>query len=250
MKRPARCRRRSRSSAAAASRSSPTGATRRRSKPHGDEPRRGAQSRISAGSAPATMWRCSPISSATPRISRALQRLRRRIRDRTKAATCLGFGPRFLHSTGQAYKGGPNSGVFLQITCEDAADLPVPGQKYTFGVVKAAQARGDFDVLAERGRRALARPFSARSRRRSATLWPRAIDEALDNNAVDAAANRGDFDATRDDRARPDGRQHRPAADAGRAWLRRLRQKRRGRARPRRRRGGCRAATSAISSGS
>ncbi len=70
-------------------------------------------------------------------------------------ATCLGFGPRFLHSTGQAYKGGPNSGVFLQITCDDADDLPVPGQKYTFGVVKAAQARGDFQVLAERGRRAL-----------------------------------------------------------------------------------------------
>jgi transaldolase / glucose-6-phosphate isomerase len=84
-----------------------------------------------------------------------LQRLRRTIRDRTKAATCVGFGPRFLHSTGQAYKGGPNSGVFLQITCEDPQDLPVPGQSYTFGVVKAAQARGDFDVLAERGRRAL-----------------------------------------------------------------------------------------------
>jgi hypothetical protein len=67
----------------------------------------------------------------------------------------LGLGPRFLHSTGQAYKGGPNSGVFLQITCDDAADLPVPGQKYTFGVVKAAQARGDFQVLAERNRRAL-----------------------------------------------------------------------------------------------
>ncbi len=84
-----------------------------------------------------------------------LQRLRGMIRDRTKAATCLGFGPRFLHSTGQTYKGGPNSGVFLQITCDDAADLKVPGQSYTFGVVKAAQARGDFDVLAERGRRAL-----------------------------------------------------------------------------------------------
>ena len=77
------------------------------------------------------------------------------LRDRKRVATCLGFGPRFLHSTGQAYKGGPNSGVFLQITCDDAADLPVPGQKYTFGVVKAAQARGDFQVLAERGRRAL-----------------------------------------------------------------------------------------------
>ncbi|HEY3910184.1 MAG TPA: transaldolase, partial [Stellaceae bacterium] len=84
-----------------------------------------------------------------------MQRLRRMIRDRTRAATCLGFGPRFLHSTGQAYKGGPNSGVFVQITCDDAQDLPVPGQKYTFGVVKAAQARGDFEVLAERGRRAL-----------------------------------------------------------------------------------------------
>jgi transaldolase/glucose-6-phosphate isomerase len=59
------------------------------------------------------------------------------------------------HSTGQAYKGGPNTGVFLQISCDDAVDLPVPGQKYTFGVVKAAQARGDFEVLAERGRRVL-----------------------------------------------------------------------------------------------
>ncbi len=90
-----------------------------------------------------------------PAHTEALQRLRRMIRDRTRAATCLGFGPRFLHSTGQAYKGGPNSGVFLQITCEDAEDLAVPGQAYSFGVVKAAQARGDFDVLAERGRRLL-----------------------------------------------------------------------------------------------
>jgi transaldolase / glucose-6-phosphate isomerase len=90
-----------------------------------------------------------------PAHTQTLQRWRRIIRDRTKAATCLGFGPRFLHSTGQAYKGGPNSGVVLQITCDDPADLSVPGQKYTFGVVKAAQARGDFEVLAERGRRAL-----------------------------------------------------------------------------------------------
>jgi len=84
-----------------------------------------------------------------------LQEIRLAIRDAKQVATCLGFGPRFLHSTGQAYKGGPNSGVFLQITCDDANDLPVPGQKYTFGVVKAAQARGDFQVLADRGRRAL-----------------------------------------------------------------------------------------------
>jgi transaldolase/glucose-6-phosphate isomerase len=84
-----------------------------------------------------------------------LQQIRHVVRDQKRAATCLGFGPRFLHSTGQAYKGGPNSGVFLQITCDDAEDVPVPGQKYTFGVVKAAQARGDFQVLIERGRRAL-----------------------------------------------------------------------------------------------
>ena len=85
----------------------------------------------------------------------SLQAVRHAVRDKMHVATCLGFGPRFLHSTGQAYKGGPNSGVFLQITCDDAVELPVPGQKYTFGVVKAAQARGDFQVLAERGRRAL-----------------------------------------------------------------------------------------------
>lgn len=84
-----------------------------------------------------------------------LQDIRVLIRDRKRVATCLGFGPRFLHSTGQVYKGGPNTGVFLQITCDDPTDLPVPDQKYTFGVVKAAQARGDFAVLAERGRRLL-----------------------------------------------------------------------------------------------
>jgi transaldolase/glucose-6-phosphate isomerase len=85
----------------------------------------------------------------------ALQEIRVLVRDRKRVATCVGFGPRFLHSTGQAYKGGPNSGVFLQITCDDPADLDVPDQKYTFGVVKAAQARGDFEVLAERDRRVL-----------------------------------------------------------------------------------------------
>jgi len=85
----------------------------------------------------------------------ALQHMRLEVRDKRHLATCAEFGPRFLHSTGQAYKGGPNSGVFLQITSDDAKDLPVPGQKATFGVIKAAQARGDFDVLTERGRRAL-----------------------------------------------------------------------------------------------
>ncbi|MDT7952494.1 MAG: bifunctional transaldolase/phosoglucose isomerase [Acetobacteraceae bacterium] len=91
----------------------------------------------------------------TPAAIEALTRLRERIRDAKHVATCVGFGPRFLHSTGQAYKGGPNSGVVLQITAEHADDLPVPGESYSFGTVIAAQARGDFDVLAERGRRAM-----------------------------------------------------------------------------------------------
>lgn len=93
-----------------------------------------------------------PMNSATIRV---LGRIRARVLRLHGCATCLGFGPRFLHSTGQAYKGGPNSGVFLQITCDDAQDLPVPGQSYSFGVVKAAQARGDFEVLVSRQRRAL-----------------------------------------------------------------------------------------------
>ena len=86
---------------------------------------------------------------------RTLQAIRMGVRDARRVATCLQFGPRFLHSTGQGYKGGPDTGVFLQITFDDALTVPVPGQSYTFGVVKAAQARGDFQVLAERDRRAL-----------------------------------------------------------------------------------------------
>ena len=84
-----------------------------------------------------------------------LQRLRHKIRDSKKVATCLGFGPRFLHSTGQDYKGGPNTGVFLQITADHAQDLAIPDQKYTFGVVIDAQAAGDLIILQQRGRRAL-----------------------------------------------------------------------------------------------
>ena len=84
-----------------------------------------------------------------------LESARVAVRDAKHVATCVGFGPRFLHSTGQAYKGGPNSGVFVQITCDDANDLAIPGRRYTFGVVKAAQARGDLAVLAQRHRRLL-----------------------------------------------------------------------------------------------
>ena len=84
-----------------------------------------------------------------------LQQIRTQVLEHYSVATCVGFGPRFLHSTGQAYKGGANNGVFLQITSGDEVDVPVPDQKYTFGVVKSAQARGDFQVLIDRGRRAL-----------------------------------------------------------------------------------------------
>ncbi len=90
-----------------------------------------------------------------PEHEAAIQVLRHKVRDKKRVATCLGFGPRFLHSTGQDYKGGPNTGVFLQITAKHAEDVNIPGQKYTFGVVIDAQAAGDLAVLESRGRRAL-----------------------------------------------------------------------------------------------
>ncbi len=92
---------------------------------------------------------------ATGARLQALQNVRASIRNRTRLATCLQFGPRFLHSTGQAHKGGPNSGLFLQLTAEPAADVAIPGRIASFGVIEAAQAAGDFRVLAERGRRVL-----------------------------------------------------------------------------------------------
>ena len=90
-----------------------------------------------------------------PEHEAAIQVLRHRVRDSKHVATCLGFGPRFLHSTGQDYKGGPNTGVFLQITAKHAEDVDIPGQRYSFGVVIDAQAAGDLAVLEARGRRAL-----------------------------------------------------------------------------------------------
>jgi hypothetical protein len=90
-----------------------------------------------------------------PEHEEAIQRIRHKVRDAKRVATCLGFGPRFLHSTGQDYKGGPNSGVFLQITADHAVDVPIPDQKLTFGVVIDAQAAGDLAVLESRGRRAV-----------------------------------------------------------------------------------------------
>ena len=88
-------------------------------------------------------------------IERALAGLRARLHATRRVATTLGFGPRYLHSTGQLHKGGPNRGVFLFITCDEANDLPVPGERTSFGQVKLAQACGDINVLVERGRRVL-----------------------------------------------------------------------------------------------
>jgi len=107
-----------------------------------------------------------------------LQRIRHRIRDHKAVATSLGFGPRYLHSTGQAYKGGPNTGVFLMITADDAHDLQVPGQRYTFGVIKRAQACGDFEVLTARGRRAL-RVHLGADVEAGLDILERAVTEAL-----------------------------------------------------------------------
>ena len=90
-----------------------------------------------------------------PEHRAVLQALRLRLRNQLRLATTLQFGPRFLHSTGQAYKGGPNTGVFLQITAKPLRDLAIPGRRISFGVVEAAEAQGDFTVLAERGRRLL-----------------------------------------------------------------------------------------------
>ena len=105
----------------------------------------------------------------------SLEAIRTVVRDRCGVATSLGFGPRYLHSTGQAHKGGPNTGVFLELTCDHPADVCVPGHRYTFGVVESAQALGDFNVLAERGRRLLRVHLGPDVRRGLATLRDQVI---------------------------------------------------------------------------
>ena len=89
----------------------------------------------------------------TPEVDAKLQQIRTRLRDKTHCATTIGYGPRFLHSTGQLHKGGPNSGVFFQLGAKDKTDFPVPGEAYSFSVLKEAQALGDFRALTTRGRR-------------------------------------------------------------------------------------------------
>ena len=118
----------------------------------------------------------------TPARDAALTRMRAACRDRTRNATTVGYGPRFLHSTGQLHKGGPNTGVFLQLTADTAADLPVPGEGYSFATLRDAQALGDLQVLKRRGppraarqpgRRHRRRPDRARGRARGRSARPR-----------------------------------------------------------------------------
>jgi glucose-6-phosphate isomerase len=118
-----------------------------------------------------------------PEYEAIIQEFRHRIRDMKRVATCLGFGPRFLHSTGQDYKGGPNTGVFLQITADHETDVAIPGQKYTFGVVIDAQAAGDLAVLEARGRRAL-RVHVGRNIGAGLDTLRAAIDSALRESAI------------------------------------------------------------------
>ena len=91
----------------------------------------------------------------TPENEATIQAIRKHLRDATKCATTTGYGPRFLHSTGQLHKGGPDTGIFIQVTAADKVDLPIPEQPYTFSILKQAQALGDFRSLSSRGRRAI-----------------------------------------------------------------------------------------------
>jgi len=91
----------------------------------------------------------------TPEVDRALDELRRKVTEKYGIATTMGFGPRFLHSTGQLHKGGPASGLFLQITTEHGRDMDIPGTPFTFGVLANAQAVGDLQALRTSGRRAI-----------------------------------------------------------------------------------------------
>jgi transaldolase/glucose-6-phosphate isomerase len=115
----------------------------------------GLLSQFFAGAQPGDYCAILAYLNATQNVTKSVQEIRRAVLDRKHIATCAGIGPRFLHSTGQAYKGGPNTGLFLQITSDHEPDLEVPEHPYTFGQVIDATARGDFEVLIERGRRAL-----------------------------------------------------------------------------------------------
>ncbi|HYO92815.1 MAG TPA: hypothetical protein VEQ40_14330, partial [Pyrinomonadaceae bacterium] len=123
----------------------------------------------------------------TPAHDELLQAIRTYLRDALRVATTTGYGPRFLHSTGQLHKGGSNEGVFLQLTDDDRTDLSIPGEPYTFGTLKQAQAIGDFSALAKRNRRAvrihLGKDTEAGLRKLFELLQRAASDGARSNSA-------------------------------------------------------------------
>ncbi len=118
----------------------------------------------------------------TEAVHTILSRIREKVRNAKKVATTLGYGPRFLHSTGQLHKGGPNSGVFVQLTCEDDPDVPIPGEPYSFGILKAAQALGDLQSLTTRNRRVI-RVHLGKNVAEDVARLEQAIDAALKNPA-------------------------------------------------------------------
>jgi transaldolase/glucose-6-phosphate isomerase len=120
----------------------------------------------------------------------ALQSIRLHLRDGLHLATTLGYGPRFLHSTGQFHKGGPNTGLFLQLTARDAMDVAVPGRPYSFGVLKQAQALGDLEALRKHGRRVMRVDLGADARKGLAALQE-VVDAALAEGAPGDGAGRG-----------------------------------------------------------
>jgi glucose-6-phosphate isomerase len=116
---------------------------------------RGALARLLGSIRPHDYFAITAYLPSTTANEDALAAPRLRVRDRKKVATTLGFGPRFLHSTGQLHKGGPDTGVFLQVTAKPAEEAPIPGKPWGFAEVVAAQAAGDLAALQSRGRRAL-----------------------------------------------------------------------------------------------
>jgi glucose-6-phosphate isomerase len=122
-----------------------------------------ARQRVAAGGAEALLTLLQPgdyfsllaYLGPDPALAAELQALRGAVRDRSRVATMFGYGPRYLHSTGQLHKGGPNTGVFLLISATPVEDVPIPGQPFSFGTLELAQATGDFNSLDAAGRRAL-----------------------------------------------------------------------------------------------
>jgi hypothetical protein len=107
-----------------------------------------------------------------------LQGMRTMLRDRLRLATTVGYGPRYLHSTGQYHKGGPNKGLFLQLTADDPIDVWIPGRPYTFGVLRKAQALGDLQALRAHGRRVIKIDLGENTRD-GLTVLKELLDQAL-----------------------------------------------------------------------